>query len=527
MRKKLFAVIMSAMMMITFMPTMAFAVQGHATVVANSWAADFSTVTVKVEGANSAVTTYENIATVRTHVGDGIIKAIPDYSKVDGVTTSDNAAKYYYDLNTISLGGKLAPASYSTALFETGGVFAGYKDVSAEAVKAEIAKPYFVFTPPTYLSGYNAASPMAAVTFSSFVSADATIKCPAYDKSNPYSKQTKDISVKLITKKVSNKTVSLDGNSASAPVRIGTFAKKSINIAAKPVVLSEAKFKLGKQEFGKDEYVYTNYNGASQSVKMIDLPGVKVAYKLYNDEENKWEDVSTPTVKDARTYEFKAFLSDSTTTTPVEVPFYIEVKPANITVGFPSVLNLYEGDKVDAKKLAGIYATNTTSDASAVKADKTQLNAYLAEAFEEAKYDADTKTLSMEAKATKAAAEEKYASLLKNYSKTENTSLTVTYSPISENAIVACNQTKTIHVKKAKKLAKKVTFNLKNDYADFGVISYIKKSGNSKIAVSKDGVVTVKKGLKKGTYTVKIVARAHKLTSYVTDMKTLKVKVVK
>ena len=39
---------------------------------------------------------------------------------------------------------------------------------------------------------------------------------------------------------------------------------------------------------------------------------------------------------------------------------------------------------------------------------------------------------------------------------------------------------------------------------NIGAVTYAKASGNAKITVAKNGNITVKKGLKKGTYKVKI-----------------------
>ncbi len=94
---------------------------------------------------------------------------------------------------------------------------------------------------------------------------------------------------------------------------------------------------------------------------------------------------------------------------------------------------------------------------------------------------------------------------------------------------------KTLKVKLAKKktkTTKKVTFAKSKAFKvsrNLGTVTFQKVSGNSKITVSSAGKVTVKKGLKKGTYTVKV-----KVTDADTDLyfgaeKTvsLKVKVTK
>ena len=83
--------------------------------------------------------------------------------------------------------------------------------------------------------------------------------------------------------------------------------------------------------------------------------------------------------------------------------------------------------------------------------------------------------------------------------------------------------------KKTKKLAKKKTFKLSAKSSVGAKVTYTKVSGNKKITVSSSGKVTVKKGLKKGTYKVKVKATAKATTNYnaskaVTKTITIKVK---
>jgi hypothetical protein len=66
---------------------------------------------------------------------------------------------------------------------------------------------------------------------------------------------------------------------------------------------------------------------------------------------------------------------------------------------------------------------------------------------------------------------------------------------------------------KAKDLKKKAkTFNLKAKVSSGAKASFKKSSGNSKISVTKAGKVTVKKGLKKGSYKVKVKVSVPKTT---------------
>lgn len=58
-----------------------------------------------------------------------------------------------------------------------------------------------------------------------------------------------------------------------------------------------------------------------------------------------------------------------------------------------------------------------------------------------------------------------------------------------------------------------------------GTVTYKKSNGNKKITVSQNGKITVKKGLKKGTYTVKIKVTAAGNTEYNAAVKTVTVKI--
>ena len=78
--------------------------------------------------------------------------------------------------------------------------------------------------------------------------------------------------------------------------------------------------------------------------------------------------------------------------------------------------------------------------------------------------------------------------------------------------------------KKAQKIKVKKAFKVEKAV---GKVTYKKSGGNAKITISKDGNITVKKGLKKKTYklTVKVTAAGNKSYSKATKTVTLKIKV--
>lgn len=94
------------------------------------------------------------------------------------------------------------------------------------------------------------------------------------------------------------------------------------------------------------------------------------------------------------------------------------------------------------------------------------------------------------------------------------------------NTLVAKGKAVTVKYSKLKKknqsLSRKKVITIKNPQ---GALSYKKSKGNKKITVSKAGKITVKKGLKKGTYKVKIKVTASGNENYKALTKTVTVKI--
>ena len=92
-----------------------------------------------------------------------------------------------------------------------------------------------------------------------------------------------------------------------------------------------------------------------------------------------------------------------------------------------------------------------------------------------------------------------------------------TATDVSKETIKVTTKSKTIKASKLKKSNQ--TFTIKTDAT--GDVTFKKVSRDKKITVAKNGKVTVKKGLKKGTYTLKV-----KVTGKTVKTTTAKVKVV-
>ena len=125
-------------------------------------------------------------------------------------------------------------------------------------------------------------------------------------------------------------------------------------------------------------------------------------------------------------------------------------------------------------------------------------------------------------------AEDKTAAEKKNDNSTDNKKQTVIKQTVTKQSQSLKKLTPVTKKLKASKLKKKKqTFKLKATVNGQGKVTFKKVSGNKKIKISKAGKVTVKKGLKKGTYKVKVkvsIAATGNYTAAETT-KTIKIKV--
>ena len=93
------------------------------------------------------------------------------------------------------------------------------------------------------------------------------------------------------------------------------------------------------------------------------------------------------------------------------------------------------------------------------------------------------------------------------------------------NKLAVKGKTVKVNYSKLAKKDKKISSSIKVTNAA-GKVTYVKKSGNKKIKVAKNGKITIKKGLKKGTYKVKVTVKAAGNASYLGASKTATVKIV-
>ena len=550
MRKKLFAVIMSAMMMITFMPTMAFATNGPTDFTVTKYQNNF-TEAVGYLGDDSTATFV--VGTIRTYdESDGTIEVQPDCGAYTWVNSSSMTG-YYYDLtNTVctKVNTSVSLASlYPQSIFNT--MFTGTPAV------ANVTE--FKFKVPSYVENPTATAYTGAMENSYKV----TINKPAGYVAGSFEKQEfKAIPVNFVLDP-SNVDPANDVAGIDFAGYVGTLAPRDFVVNGEKPALNLVKYYVDNTKGTAINFstgVERYYDGAEHKIVTNNVPGVTFTYKQYNFKTANWDDVNELKFKN---YSENGYLFQITpklgNETGNTITLTVNVKKAPVTAGYISdtaALKAVNGSKVDAYDYFEVAAkapavpeaaTYTSADAKtvkkAIKADYDLIKTYLKAVYDftatpqkynETKLDLAialkaeyAEMTSTELAAAEVALVEKYPEIANFDFDNDFTTSTAVLSLVDKdtNDVTAINQTKTFHVKNAKALKAKKTFKLKGDVADWGTITYVKKSGNSKITVAKDGKVTVKKGLKKGTYKVKIKVKAPKVV--VAEYKTLKVKVVK
>ena len=111
-----------------------------------------------------------------------------------------------------------------------------------------------------------------------------------------------------------------------------------------------------------------------------------------------------------------------------------------------------------------------------------------------------------------------------NYSGTKTLSFKITKGT---NPITVSGKTAAVYYSKLKKAAQTLAFTTVATVSKAqGTVTYVKVDGNSRIAVSKTtGKIKIAKGLKKGTYTVKVKVIAAGNTNYKKGAKTVAFKI--
>ena len=205
---------------------------------------------------------------------------------------------------------------------------------------------------------------------------------------------------------------------------------------------------------------------------------------------------------------------------------YKTIKVNEYTVPIKAKQTLFKAEfgklsKADIEAaLAALFEVGTAPDSQDKVSEAFQKYLVLTGVFE----DAGTGTVTAKIDAKKLSDDTELAKALSNYKfGTDNITLSVEKA---DNDITIKTSAKTVKGVKKGKLKKNKSFKISYTVQQ-GTANFTKVSGNSKIKVSSAGKVTVKKGIKKGTYKVKVKAVAKGTANYAqaTATKTIKIKV--
>jgi hypothetical protein len=282
-----------------------------------------------------------------------------------------------------------------------------------------------------------------------------------------------------------------------------------------------------------------DYDAKSHGVVFYHMPkNVTVKYYVMKDVDNKgykapkdadWVD-TFPGIKDAGTYYVAVkFIAEKSKVeyvlpgngagyTKVTVkPFVVQINAKQTT--FEAEYGKLSKAEIEAA-LAALFEVGEAPDSQDKVAEALQKYIQLKGVFEDA--GSNTVTASIDEK--KLSDDTELAKALSNY-KFKAGAITL-WVEKAENNITIKTTAKTVKGvnKKTKKLKKNKSFNIAFEN-EFGTVQFTKESGNGKITVSKDGKVTVKKGIKKGTYKFTVSAYAKGTANYTKANATKTIKV--
>jgi hypothetical protein len=556
--KSVVAVLLAIMMIFTFMPTMAFA----ETAPKVTWAKDYTSVTIEGYG------TYGTTRTFNTETG--MVDVTANTTDVSGIPPIAGTA--YYDLNNAEF-----------AMNPTNALAGTYVNPPAWGAFGTAYVSGFLFKAPSYVTN-------ASETAKTFIKLSLLNALGDWTGTVKYTKDGKEIASSDINTSAyyaqdQEFDVSLDvtynvEKEFKTPV-YGTVASKHVLVKGSTTGDPEdTRFYIdtvGKTEEGMyNNEVVALYDGDEHTVVASECKGYNTKWTVYNDKTGEWDAVDAVKVKDVSKKKVSAKLSffktTNTTTTPDYVmPVTVDVYPAMApTFGFDE-----DGDEGKYKYsvedeeynaldyivvTAGVLGNSSkefkkqnAANKKAAAANESELMSLFADSYEikakAKKSSPNTVTLTIEEKDVTEeeakALEKKYEQLMLNfYFPNEQ------YSGITEGAAEATMYLNMVEQKadnieisavskvtySGKKTTKKGVLKAKKTItvkakADSGKkVSYKLLDAPNKITINKKtGKITVKKGLKAGTY--KFVVRAttanDKYYAPATEFHTIKVIVKK
>ena len=511
--KSVVAILLAVMMIFTMMPMMAFATDTNGThngaAYTATWNDDYSKVTINGASYN----------TVKTWMGDssGMIKATVDKSQysTSAAAAIPDAEVYYYDLagSKLLVNGQTA-TQYNRDEFNT--VFG-----PTAAHKIQIARPAGL----EQASGTKTTA--GTVTVNALTGWTVKVEKPADFKADATEDQKFTVAAEVTTENTINGT-------ADYPYLKGNVGAAELTFLGKAKTAENAQFFFDEVAEKKAIDKGLVYDGAEHKVVMQEIAGYTVSYSVFNKSTGAYDSVAAVTLKDVTDpVKVKAVVTngkDRAAANYKEYYFQVVVTAAD-TPYFNFDEDGNEGSyhySVDGETYNlddyVVVDTATATQKATVKAAKADLIAFVKEYYEiktaakkvspnTLKLTAEPKTLT---ETEKKALDTKYATLIANFGFTKSTAptfvggngnvrLEINFKAPGEIEFVNTPTSKTYKAKVLKKKAKSFTAKAVCDTGH--AVSYKLMNAPQKIVINKTtGKITLKKGLKKGTYKVKVKA---------------------
>lgn len=512
--KSVVAILLAVMMIFTMMPAMAFAADTSGTyndaAYTATWNDDYSKVTING-------TTYN---TVKTWMGDasGMIKATVDKSaySTSAAAAIPNAEVYYYDLtgSKLLVNGQTA-TQYNRDEFNT--VFA---ETATHAI--QLARPAGL------VIDENTKTTAGAVVVTGLTGWTVKVDKPEGFKADATEDQKFTVAAQVTT----NNTI--DGT-ASKPYLRGNVGATELTFLGKAKDAQNAQFFWDEVAEKKALEKGLVYDGAEHKVVMQEIAGYTVSYSVFNKSTGAYDSVAAVTVKDvADPIKVKAVVTngkDRAAANYKEYYFEVSVTPADepyFTFDDDGDLGYYhyavDGEQYNLDDYV-VVTTDTRAQKATVTAAKADLMAFFKEYYDitttARKASPNTLRLSATPKqlteAEKKALDTKYATLIANFGFEKSTApvfddpdewvatLEINFKGVGEIEFVNSPTSKSYKAKVLKKKAKSFTVKAVCDTGH--AVSYKLMNAPQKIVINKTtGKITLKKGLKKGTYKIKVKA---------------------
>ena len=549
--KSVVAILLAVMMIFTMMPSMVFA--------AATWSDDYQKATNK-DKVNL------NISYTWT---DGLLEAttVLDDSTYGAEVSSDGVGehRWFYDLAGATLVAKdnnkykTIPASMTADK---------YQELKGKLF-IKLVRPDY-----TYAAGEQKNTPPAYVALVDGQKIGAyTIKF--VETGFDATETTKDQQATISFARSTTTTTKVGEASTDANI-VGDIPVLNVTVTAAKAKVGEAKFYFdaitANAGVGDGGALTALYDGAEHTVVSTPVEGYTVAYSVFNAKTGKYDAVDAVKVTDVDTaLNVKAvYTKPATTETPKDEKIF------NFTVGLTAVATPSFGFDMDGNRLpaksgnynvgAGVEVnpvdyvlvtpgTSTATDIqvkaveeaaakAAVKANEALLKEFFNDFFiiessaskatpEKTTYTLRRKTvLELPVKDATALKEGKYAQLINNVGdpdKNANVEINVWSVDVNDFEVEFKNSpiSKVFKGKKGK-LAKAKTFKVKAVANNGATIAYKLINAPEKITINKNtGKITVKKGLKKGTYKFKVKAYVPGNSVDAAETQAVKVKIKK